>query len=326
MLDPRCYATAYSPHNVIIKTAVEVLNNNLPQLALDNILAELLIKQNDAFINIGLNLSPSQMVSKIIWQSLNNVIALPNSENSWANVFAIPLVLVAGSKDKAKLNPTLDSDDLNNFFIEQQLFNPGFDCFISGKLIDPKTVLAIKPSQLYYWVRNIHQAKLWLPLKVEGSSIEVVNEGVFLRFLVGVSVDTKAGSGLNLARIRDNLNGLMQLAANTLHHTGVTLFPIPFAPVPLSEAFACGSRYRTEIALQVAMSNIVRKIREQRLTPIAKIGNSDEAIKIAITSYEPSDLTETSLWHMTRFDDFRQTLLIITNLLDDIGVAWEYAG
>lgn len=325
MLDPRRYATAYSPNNVIINTAIDVLNNNLPLSKLDNILADLLVKQNDALINIGLNLSPSQIVSKTIWQSLNNVISLPNGENSWANVFAIPLVLVAGSKNKAKLNHTLDSDELNDFFIKQQLFNSGFDCFISGKLIDPKTMLAIKPSQLYYWVRNIHQAKLWLPLKIEGSGIEVINEGVFLRFLVGVSVDNKVGSGLNLTRIGENLNGLMQLVANKLHHDGVTLFPIPFAPVPLSEAFARGSGYRTEIALQVAMSNIVRKIREQRLTPIAKIGNSDETIKIVITTSEPSDLTETSLWHMTRFDDFGQTILVITNLLDDIGVAWEYA-
>lgn len=147
---------------------------------------------------------------------------------------------------------------------------------------------------------------------------------------------------------------LMQLLHSQLQKDGVTLFPIPFMPVSLSEAFAVGMHYRTEIALQVAVSNIVRKIREHGLTPVAKIGSSDEAIKIVITPKEVQEntnlsnvvlnnntklmteeslteeslteksLTETSLWNMTRFDDFNKIMLVINNLLYDVGVEVEH--
>lgn len=373
MLDPRRYTLDYPQSNTVIANAIEVLNNNLPQAQLDQVLIRLLKQENDALINVALNLSPSNAVAKIIWESLNRAVLLSADVNSSTHLFAIPIILVAGSKSQTKLPGKIDSDELNNFFKERQLFNPAFECYISGKLIDPKAIAAIVPSQLCYWARSIKSAKLWLPISVEGSSVEVVNEGVFLRFLVGVGTSisesasdklsnndamntnnsvsvTDAGVSnnehgcrvgcINFNAINDDFMGLMQLIHAQLQTDGVTLFPIPFIPVTLSEAFAAGMFYRTEIALQVAVSNVVRKIREHGLTPIAKVGSSDEAIKIVITPKEAQEnsnlsntaldnntnmpLCETSLWNMTRFDDFDRVMLIINNLLYDVGVEVEY--
>lgn len=322
--DPRQYTTNFPKTNIVISQALQVINKTLSTKELDDSLANILQKENDALINVAINLSPNVEVCKVIWDSLNRAINNVDEAPSGAHVFAIPLILVAGSKTKAKIKGKIDVEKLNELFINKGLFKEGSDSFISGKLIDPQKVAGIKQSQLYYWARNLQKARLWLPIEMESSPLEVVNEGVFLRFLIGVSIDNGNGSGLNVNVVSNNLMELMQLINAELKTDGVTLFPIPFTPIPLSSAFAVGNDYRTEVAIQVALSNIVRKIREDRFTPIARISQEGEAVKIVVTTKEESDLTETSLWNMTRFDDFGKTLTSITNLLHDIGVEWDY--
>ena len=117
----------------------------------------------------------------------------------------------------------------------------------------------------------------------------------------------------------------MQFIHTELKNEAVTLFPIPFPPLALSEAFAFGTLCRTEIAIQVALSNAVKKIRENMHTPVAQISTQGEAIKINLSAHESDIITEVSLWHLNRFDDFEQILATITNLLGDIGVEWKYA-
>ena len=320
--DPRQYTKAYPKTNIIIQTALDIKDNKIPSKDLDDIIAIKLRDEQDALINVALNLAPDNNTAFLIWKSLNR--AVNYVELSGANIFAIPLILVAGSKTKSRLKPQIDTEKLNKFFNDNNLFLPNSDCFISGKLIDSNTISSIKYSQLYYWVRNLHQSKLWLPISIEGSSIETLNDGVFLRFLIGVGIDNNGSSGIDTNAIQNNLMGLMSLIGDELKADGVTLFPIPFAPVPISSAFAVGVEYRTEIAISVAISNIVKKMREERLTPRAIISTQGEAIKIIVKPLEDSELIETILWNLTKFTNFEATLQQITNLLHDIGISYDF--
>ena len=321
--DPRQYTHDYPKSNLVINQALEVLANRLSQEELYKSMANFLAKENDALINVAISLSPSSHVSKIIWESLNTVINQSDSD-SFANLFTIPIVLVAGSKNVAKLTNHIDDTQLNEFFYKNGLFNNDCDCFISGKLIDSKKISGIRPSQLYHWVRSLKKAKLWLPIEIEGSTVEVFNEGVFLRFLVGVSIGNNNNTGLNTPLIQSHLIDIMQLINSQLKTSGVTLFSIPFMPIQLSKSIAIGNYYRTEIAISVALSNIIRKIREKGLNPQISVSTNKDAIEIKATTHEPSNLIETSLWNLTRFDEFEQVLQSITNLLNDFGVKWEY--
>jgi hypothetical protein len=322
--DPRQYTVVYPDSNIVINQAIQVLENKLELLEFESTLASILQRENDALINVALNLAPSVEVSQLIWQALNQAINNYNMPKP-ANVFAIPLVLVAGAKAKTKLKAQVDVTKLNQLCTETQIFAANFDCFISGKLVDPQNLSQIKPSQLYYWARNLNNAKLWLPTDMPGTAVEVVNEGVFLRFLIGVTIDTANISGLNTEAFTKQSMAIMQFIHAELKTDGITLFAIPFAPVPLSQAFITGNDYRKEIAIQVAVSNVVRKIREQRLTPVAVISSDGEALKLTIKSKEPAELTETSLWHLNRFDDFATIVAKLTSLLDDIQIEWSYA-
>src|SRR5579863_5375373 len=319
--DPRLYTLEYPESNILIKQALRVLNKECDFNELTLLINNTLKNENDALINVALNLSPSFAVSNIIWTALNKAINdIPETgyssklENPLSTyIYSIPVVLVAGSTTKNQLKGNLDVNQLNEYFIQNQIFENKADCFISGKLIDPMALAKIKPSQVYYWVRNLKNANLWLPVPMEGAPISVMNEGVFLRFLIGLSINV----GINREAYRKSSMGLMKLIGEELKNYAVTLFPIPFSPIYLSEAYPIGDSKRKEIAITVSISNLVRKIREQKLTPIATLDTENESLKVVISSIGDTSYTETLLWNLTKFEDYREYLSVLTNLLQD---------
>jgi len=317
--DPRKYTKEYPDSNIIIKQALNVIDGKEEQVELIKLLIDILKNENDALINVALNLSPNQQVASLIWDSVNLAVN-SHGEDLNAHIFAIPLILVAGSKTRQTINGQLDVNKINEFFFEKNIFSKDSDSFISGKLIEPQVLAKFKPSQYYYWVRNLKNAKLWLPVNIDGSPIEMINEGVFLRFLIGISID----NSLNQEAYRNSSIEFMKLIGEELKNPQITLFPIPFAPVKLSEAFAIGDNYRKEIAIQVAVSNIIRKIREQGLVPHAYISTEGEAIKLVVASNDNQDLSETSLWQLNRFDEISPIISTLVDLLTDMQVEYNY--
>lgn len=317
--DLRQYSEVYPASNIIIQQAQQVCAGKLDVQEFQQTLANVLRQENDALINVALNLSPSLAVSQTIWNTLN--LAINTQDVTLAQIFAIPLVLVLGSKTKTKIKSVLPTAELNNFLHDAEIFGANSDAFVSGKLIEPATIAVIKPSQLYYWVRNSQQAQLWLPIDVEPQDLEVLNEGVFLRFLVGVSIN----STVNNDKFKQHAMQLMHLIQENLQTDGVTMFAIPFAPVSLSEASAIGNEKRTEIALQVALSNIVKKIRIVGAAPLAKLESTVDAIQITLYCDERPDLREISLWNLSRFADFNAVMATIMELLQDmqVPVTWS---
>lgn len=322
--DPRQYSIVYPDSNIIIKQAQMVLDDTLSLAELEKSIVNQLRENNDALINVALNLAPSFELSHTVWESLEN--AVNNSAKS--AIFAIPVILVLGANNKTKLNATINTEKLNAFFVSKDIFAKKSDAFISGKLIDPLTISTIKPSQIYYWARNITNSKLWIPLEIPASPIEIKGEAVFLRFLVGViNSDSETNSLktlINIDAFRNNAMELMQLINNDLKHENVTLFPIPFPPITLSSSYVIGNEKRIEIAISVALCNVVRKIREESLIPLAKISTAEDAIKIEIECVGNDKLKETSLWHLKRFEDFDKAHIIITQLLQDMQVEFTY--
>lgn len=320
-LEPRQYSLSYPNSNIVINKALTVISGQTHIKDLEQTIVKLLQQENDALINIALNLAPNADVSQLIWQSIDKAINC-STNGAIINIFAIPVVLVAGCKLKNKLKAQLNTEELNQFFFDTDIFLQDSDSFISGKLINPLDVAKIKQSQFYYWARNLKKAKLWLPIELLGSEIEVLNEGVFLRFLVGM---TQTTTEFNLAKYVEQSINFMQIINKELKQKDVTLFPIPFPPISLSQAYAFGDSYRKEIAIQVAISNIVRKIRENRLTPKAIISGDNGILKLTVKSIEPSDFSEISLWHLNQFDNLKNILEKITSLLQDMQIEWRYS-
>ena len=327
--DPRKFTANYPQSNILINQALQVIAGQISEQDLITSLDKSLLKEQDALINVAINLSPSVEVSQLIWHCLDQVINQPlesEHQDTLAHMFAIPVVLVAGGKTKLKLKDSLNVEKLNQFFIDSEIFTMPDNSFISGKLLDPQAISSIKPSQIYCWAKVLRNANGWLPLDLKGSAIEVQGEGVFLRFLVGVIIN-KVGEStaqINQAKFREYGMQLMQFCVEELKTKGITLFPIPFQPVSLLNAFTFGDIQRKEVAIQVALSNIVRKIRESQLTPLAELSTIDESIKIHLKTKETSTFEETSVWSLTKIDDFAAILSQLVGLLDEMHVEITY--
>lgn len=329
IIDPRKFTEVYPESNIVINQALQVVNSKLDKTVLDQTIRNILKNENDALVNVALNLSPNQKTAITIWDSLNSAINLndDDSKNSLACFFAIPVILVAGSKNLTSLKTEVDVDTLNNFFIKNKIINSGQDFYISGKLLEPQIIAKIKPSQLYYWIRNSSNAKLWLPTEIKHNNLEVMNEGVFLRFLVGVvrgDNDSLLHDVIDSKNFQDSSIELMRFIVNELKTDGVTMFPIPFAPVNLSLAYNVGDNYRKEIAIQVALSNAIRKIREVGQRPIVELDCVDGAVRLKVINQETQLTLETSLWHLTVFDDLNIISDKLTDLLQEMNVEYRF--
>lgn len=315
--DPRQYVLDYPKTNGIIAQAIQLEHGQVSQAQLDNMLSAILKQGNDALVNVALNLAPSYTIVKLILESLERVINLDIS----AEIFAIPVILVAGSTKRLSLPSHLSNEQLNQVILANTSFGQN-DIYLSGKLFDPSVISKIQPSQIYYWAKNINQASLFLPIKLSVSTIETVNESVFLRFLIGVNCNLSSSIySLSNNTFSPLAMQIMRLINKTLAKPGLTLFPIPLAPVSLTRALNVGHMYRKEIAISVAISNIAKQIRGQGFDPKATITTSHSTIEIFINS-ETSQLNETSLWHLSQFEDFEQIITLLTNLLNEMQIPW----
>lgn len=321
--DPRVYTHDYPESNIIINQAVDIVNRKANEQSLIDILETFLKNKNDAIINVALNLAPSLEVTQIIWRCLQVAIN-GNNELAIAEIFTIPLVVVVGSKNKVKLPNIINVDELNEFLSSNGIFKAQSDAFISGKLIESSSIQSITASQQYYLAQNIKNAKLWLPLELAYNEIEALNEGVFLRFLVGVAIKDNNTSVIDNIQFKKHSMGLMQLINKNLETSGVTIFPIPFPITSLTDSLIVGNFKRTEIAIQVAFSNIVRKIREAGQNPIAYISTVHDAVCLEVVSEDNSELKEISLWTLNRIDEVEIIHQTIVDLLIDAQVIYEY--
>ncbi len=321
--DPRIYTDDYPKSNIIIQQAINILSDNDTDATLIEILQKFLKNKNDAIINVALNLSPNLIVTQKIWQCLLIAINKPDM-TEYAEIFTIPLVIVVGSKNQVRLPNEINTAKLNDLFYKNKIFIRDSDSFISGKLIEPSSIQAVTASQQYHLVRNISNSKSWLPLELAYNAIEVVNEGVFLRYLVGITIVKNGISGLDKVQFKQYSMDLMKLINQELATKGTTIFPIPFVPTVFSEALVVGNMKRTEIAIQVAFSNIVRKIREQGYTPLAYISTAPDSILLEVVAKEFNKLHELSSWHLSKVDDIEVIHQIIIDLLIDAQVEYEY--
>jgi hypothetical protein len=329
LIDKRSYAINYPTTNIVINQALAVANKTATTEDLIQIMRNSCVNNNDALINVALNLAPNYEVSNLIWQALHQALNFnaPNQLTS-ACLFAIPIVIVAGSKEPRFLNGNLDNQVLNDFFLHKQIINPGdHDWFISSRLVDAKTIGEFKPSQYYYWVRNINNAKLWLPVDIAGSQIRVHNEGVFVRFLIGVISGVNGNNDINqlinFNNYRSSSKELMDMVLKQLKTDAVTLFPIPFEPCYLSMSYAIGDNYRKEIALAVSLSNLVRKIKQENLTPLISVIMLNNQIEIKLSSKEPSIYQELYYWQLTLYDDLAYIQDKLNQLVTDLQLDYQ---
>ncbi|MDF0606472.1 hypothetical protein HZU77_012550 [Neisseriaceae bacterium TC5R-5] len=219
-------------------------------------------------ISVALAMVPSQACYQLLWQCLRT--AVEETNGTRAMVFAMPLILVAGSKQQQTLPGEIaDVAGLNALLRQHSVFAEDGEVFIQGALVSADSLLALDAAMLFQLNHDPSKAKTGLPQ--QAAPITVKEEGVFLRYLLGVAIQPEG------ADVPVRLGGevgawgmpLMKFLNEQLHGDGVTLFPIARPPLPAMQAMVAGHYARFEVALQVFVSSQIRRLRELNLEPVA---------------------------------------------------------
>jgi len=247
------------------------------QASLRATLAEMLDRKELLAMSVALAMVTSQALYQVLWDALRDVAERPDSGRH-AVVFAVPVVLVAGSRTQLALPATLaDVDGLNALFRQHGLFAERAEAWLSGKLLHPDSVVGIPATDIFRLTRELQDAASGVPLDLPPAAVTVKEEGVFLRYLLGVAIQeegapapVKLGGSVGAWGVP-----LMKFLGEQLQVEGVTLFPIPRPPMPLMQAIVAGNHARLEVALQVFASTQIRQLRDLNHEPVAIVSAHD---------------------------------------------------
>ncbi|MBE9609707.1 hypothetical protein [Chitinilyticum piscinae] len=308
LTDPRQYPRV-NPQNPVIRALMSYLTEKDADAAqakrrqLAELIDELLLNHDHPALNAALTQTPSQDAWLALWQIVCDAVEGPVSSGSKALPFAIPLILVAGSKNEITLNEQLDADAVLAVLRDAGIIRADAVISLSGALVHPDTLAAINPAQLRQW-RDSHDASQPLP-DLPATALTFKNEGVFLRYLVGVArQDAGQPAAIRLGgQVGNWANVLAKLVGDALAQDGLTLFPIPRVPQGLLAAQDGARQTQLETRLQVATSNALRSIRSKGRTPVICIASHEPAeIRITFAAQEDSERWEGYVWPLAPGD------------------------
>ncbi|MBM2883112.1 hypothetical protein [Chromobacterium amazonense] len=272
--DPRQYHPQVSLTNRLIHHAQSVLDapdageRDMWRQALVGAIDEMLQRGEVLSISVALAMVPTQACYQIVWDALRQ--AVEETGGARALVFALPLVLVAGSREQAELPGAIaDVEGLNALLRQHGVFAADGDAALSGVLLHPDSLVGLDALSLYRMARQGEAARDGLP--AQAAPVTVKEEGVFLRYLIGVAVQ-REGEPCPV-RLGGSVGAwgmpLMKFLGEQLQTDGVTLFPIARPPLPAMQALVAGNHARFEVALQVFASSQIRRLRELDKEPVA---------------------------------------------------------
>lgn len=305
--DPRQYPRV-NPQNPVIRALMSFLTEKDAAIVAEKraslaaLVEELLQNHDHPALNAALTQAPSQDAWLALWQIVSDAVEGPVSAGSKTVPFAIPLILVAGSKNEITLLGEVDSAAVLALLQEHGIVDRAATISLSGALVHPDTLAAINPATLRQW-RDLHDASQPLPLA--GTPLTFKNEGVFLRYLVGVARQ-EAGQPAAVklgGQVGNWANALAKLVGDALAQDGLTLFPIPRVPQGILAAQDGARQTQLETRLQVAASNALRSIRSKGRTPVICIASHEPAeIRITFAAQEDSERWEGYVWPLAPGD------------------------
>lgn len=276
--DPRQYHPQVSLTNRLIHHAQSVLDapnaddREMWRQGLAGAMDEMLQRRELLSISVALAMVPSQACYQVVWDALRQTV-----EGGSANValFALPLVLVAGSREQATLPAEIaDIDGLNDLLRRHGVFADG-DAALGGALLHPDSLTGLDAAKLYEMSRQGADARNGLPN--QPAPITVKEEGVFLRYLLGAAILRDGGEPP--VKLGGSVGAwgmpVMKFLGEQLKTDGVTLFPIARPPLPAMQALVAGNFARFEVALQVFASSQIRRLRELDKEPVAILSAHD---------------------------------------------------
>ncbi|MEO9384160.1 hypothetical protein [Chromobacterium phragmitis] len=304
--DPRQYHPQVALTNRLIHHAQAALDaptaddREMWKQALVGAMDEMLQREELLSISVALAMVPSQACYQVVWDALRQTVEGGDAKTA---LFALPLVLVAGSRDQTTLPGEIaDIDGLNALLRQHGVL--GGDAVLGGALLHPDSLIGLDAAKLYRMSRQ-DGARAALPDLP--APVTVKEEGVFLRYLLGAA--TLEG-GEPPVRLGGSVGAwgmpVMKFLGEQLKADGVTLFPIARPPLPAMQALVAGNFSRFEVALQVFASSQIRRLRELDKEPVAILSAHDNGeLHFTLSAKDDDRNWEGFVWPLASLDNVK---------------------
>lgn len=234
-----------------------------------------------------------------------------------ARVFALPLIIVTGSRKPVRLSGALpEIGAVSELFLQKGILGKTRNFGLGNALCTLETIESVTPAEVYAWTSAGGTQRRELPPAplVVGEPGEMVH----LRFLVGAGI--APASEPPLTETASNIGAwgmaLTRLLAAQLAQDGVEVLPMARPPCDLLRAAHAGRTAQLETACNLFASNAVRRFRTTGGDPVAIISTHDNG-ELRLTLSQPFDaqMVEGFRWPLHPLDDLAAIASAMRELL-----------
>ena len=289
-------------------------------------LRELLSGGDDAQITAALRAARSPAAYARLWEAVCDAAHHVGDEREdvsiVARVFALPLVIITGSRRPASLPGVVpDIAAVTALFEQHGALGATRNFGFGNALCSLATVAAIRPSEIYAWSQELGSAGR--DLASSDIAIDVPGEKVHLRYLVGAGIAPAAEP--SFVETASNIGAwgmpLTRLLAAQIGQSGVEVLPMARPPLDLLRAGQAGRTAQLDAAFNLFVSNAVRRFRGATGDPVVVISAHDDGdIRVSFSSQFDDAMLEGFRWPLHPLDDLARITGSIAELLDECRV------
>ena len=310
--DPRRYAADGAAGELARITDVAALNHRLHSL---------LQGGDDVAIAAALRAAPSQAAYAMLWQSIcdlaNHAGATAGETGVVARVFALPLVIITGSRRPATLPGVIpDIAAVTHLFEQHGALGPSRNFGLGNALCSLETIESVAPGEIYAWTRDPGATRGELP--PSPIVIEQPGEEVHLRFLVGAAIAPASEPSFVETASNIGVWGMPLTRALTaqLAQPNIEVLPLARPPLDLLRAGHAGRHAQLDAAFNLFVSNAVRRLRGSTGDPDAVVSAHDDGdIRVSLSSPFDDMTIERFRWPLHPLDDIADILATIADML-----------
>lgn len=295
--------------------------NRLPERDLRRALRRALGEAGDADIAAALMAAPTREAYAALWQAVcdaaNHTGVTAGDAAVVARVFALPLVIITGSRRTSHLPGVVpDIAAIAALFEQHGALGPARNFGLGNALCSLETIESVRPCEVYAWTRDAGATRRELP----PSAIEIAEPGehVHLRFLVGAAIAPAAEPSFVETASNIGVWGmpLTRSLAAQLAQPDIEVLPLARPPLDLLRAGSAGRYAQLDAAFNLFASNAVRHVRGATGDPIAVISAHDDGdIRVGLSSPFDDTMREGFCWPLHPLDDIAQVTGSIADLL-----------
>lgn len=285
-----------------------------------------LTRGNEEVIREALATQPDARHFRALWDQLVQAVELTAGEVADIVVrsVAFPVVLVAASAQRRAIPGTLsDVLALQDLLVRRGALGALRSFGFSNALCTFESLAALGPHAIFRSSLELSAERLNAQLPPAEIPVQPGREQAHLRFIVGAGLTAIHQPCIAETAANIGAWGMQcsQLLGKQLAVPGVQLLVLPRRPAGLLRAPHAGREAQLDVALNLFVSNTVRRFRMAAGDPTAILSTHDNAeLRLTLSSTFAADLVEGFRRPLTEWDNLAELQQHIGRLLSDVRI------